>query len=1297
MQSKVDKVFKIAPCFVVLALMSAMFPAVADDTEIYQAEYDATSNGARAKVLIVFDDSGSMSTMVEQQRPEYDSEESYTASFPVDRIYWSTTGNVPATDSSDWFSASKNRCASSYDSLDGNGRFTAERARRWVDSTVQQGQCSSECPVGTVYRDPSGPNNAGCYQQTTTSVPVTKLVYVQNDSSGNNCGNLIYVDPPGGSNDACYQEVTSSNPVSGWIYRLDDRRNNWCPSGTDRLYVDPPGGWNAYDACFELVTAAEFTQVTDWQWSGPLVEVCEADTDVPGSWESLTSSVQSPTHVECRDDVTDSIGDNGAGQNAGYPQNNVLNGSEYGPSADSTVQWGGSPYTFYTSHYLNWYHDDSLVAPRSRLDIAQEVISTIISTNTSIDFGLMEFNFDEGGRIAHRIIAGMSAAQRTNLIGLVNQMDHAGSTPMCESMYEAYNYLAGRNVEYGNSAITGSDSRGVYDVLPKDPLAEINGKYISPNTECAYTYVILMTDGFPQRDIGANLRIKSITGKGCSNYEDANGNITENCLPQLTEYMANNDLAPNTDGDQFGITYTIGFTTDQALLKDAAENGKGEYYTANNAQQLTEAFQGAIVGILSAATTFTSPAVAVDTFSRTQSRDEVFYAMFKPGSTVDWIGNIKKLKIDASGVLVDAGAQPALDPVTGDINPKATTFWSTDEDGSDVGKGGVGALLAARNPATRTLYSNTGANSALQTFDTTNFTAVALGLVSNVELFSLLGASNQTSFNNQMAWAQGFDAYDRDGDSNTSEPRNWLLGDILHSQPLVLNYGALGAASNQDPDLRLLVGSNSGFVHMFGNSDGQEDWAFFPKELAAILPLRRRNAASNDNVYGMDLTPVAYTFDSNNDGTLDATDGDKAWVYLGLRRGGSAYYALDMSDPDSPSFMWRIDPSSAGFGELGQSWSEPTVTTIPGYKDSNDVMKPVLIFGAGYDINKDASGVGTPDGSGRGIFIVDAQTGALVWSVTPAIKSAKNLSEPGLLHSVPGGVTVLDSNGDEITDRIYFGDTGGNLWRIDLPGSVLPNASQDTWQINQLGDFNGGNIDTDRRFFSPPDVVRIRLEGTAVDAVIIGTGDRTNPNATDVNNQVYMIRDIATASYSTQRPSNSDCAEPETVDFRCSLPLSDDDLYDITDNSIITGTEAEKTIAINGLSNSNGWVFDLVNDGEKNLAKTVTINGRLYVPTFTPSNLFANINSCEPQSGTGQMYIFDIYSGDRAVISLGSIIPSAPSVYFTESGKILLLLPPGAPASSISQPGEIDCEGGVCDINETLRPPYSNFWYQQES
>ena len=108
----------------------------------------------------------------------------------------------------------------------------------------------------------------------------------------------------------------------------------------------------------------------------------------------------------------------------------------------SIKRWSGVIHlsTFYTSNYLNWHHDDSLIVSRSRLDIAQEVISTIIDTNPSVDFGLLEFNYWEGGRIAQRIIQNMSDIERDNLIDLVGDIEHAGSTPMCESVYEAYRY-----------------------------------------------------------------------------------------------------------------------------------------------------------------------------------------------------------------------------------------------------------------------------------------------------------------------------------------------------------------------------------------------------------------------------------------------------------------------------------------------------------------------------------------------------------------------------------------------------------------------------------------------------------------------------------------------------------------------------------------------------------------------------------------------------------------------------------------------------------------------------------------
>ena len=41
--------------------------------------------------------------------------------------------------------------------------------------------------------------------------------------------------------------------------------------------------------------------------------------------------------------------------------------------------------------------------------------------------------------------------------------------------------------------------------------------------------------------------------------------------------------------------------------------------------------------------------------------------------------------------------------------------------------------------------------------------------------------------------------------------------------------------------IEVVVGTNAGFLHMFDNADGEEDWAFFPKELAAVFDQRRDN------------------------------------------------------------------------------------------------------------------------------------------------------------------------------------------------------------------------------------------------------------------------------------------------------------------------------------------------------------------------------------------------------------------------------------------------------------------------
>jgi type IV pilus assembly protein PilY1 len=1158
----------------------------ADDTEIFQSVFDINSpDSPRAKVLIIFDDSGSMSTNV-TERPDYDGSTTYSTQGSVQsgRIYWSTGGQPPSTGTDNWFDASLNRCAESFGPLTNQGFF--------------QGYVSMYRDFGTGY---------------------------------------------------------------DWREMNDNFRTT-----SDRLL-----------------------------------------------------------HVECEADVVNSNALNGATVSPAYASQD--NNPPYGASDPSTSDVNfrapdgdnNPAVTLYSANYMNWYHNSSLSSTRSRIAIARDVVSDLIDANPTIDFGLMTFNSnrntsEDGGRVIRGIVENMTSTDRANMVATVQSLVDDGNTPLCESTYEAYRYLAGKTVKYGYELGSG-------DTPPRDKGAEDpEGTYAPPETLCQFSYVILMTDGQPVADTSANSEIEALTGKTCGDF-----NGSKNCLPEIAEWMYNNDLdGDDTNGIQKAKVFTIGFATDQQLLEDTAQKGGGQYYTSDSAAGLADAFRGAITEILSTTSTFSSPSVAVDTFTRTQSRNDIFFAMFEPQAGQRWPGNIKKLRLDisgGSGQLIDANGDPGIDSSTGFIDEQAQTFWSPEQDGGVVTKGGVGGLLAARDPGTRTIYINTGSGGALENFESANVTAAALGVANDQELFDAFGVADQTELDEVLLWARGYDVDDRDEDNSTSDPRPWILGDMLHSRPLVINYGARSGFTQDDPELRIVVGTNEGFLHMFSNDDGQEDWAIFLKELAPLLKARFDNETATQRLYGIDGTPTLLTEDLNGDGTIDHTVGDKAYVYFGLRRGGKGRWALDLSNPDAPSVVWQVDDTQSGFAELGQSWPDPVNAIVPGYSD------PVLVMTAGYDLNKDLDSHATPDSTGRGLFIVDAATGALVWSVTPAANSAKNLQETGLEHSVAAQPAVLDSNGDGITDRIYFADTGGNVWRVDMPGASLPDSNQDTWRITQLADFNSGALDLadDRRFFNQIDVVQTRKDGKLFDAVLLGSGDRTSPRETDTDDRFYMIRDEKIGIYTTAPPTASECVTDPSIDFRCKLPLTDSDLYDATDNTVQDGSIAagsgsclldldgdgtndpvsEQDCANAALRASNGWYIRLESLGEKSLAPSTTIGGKVFFTTYSPD--VANVNLCQPQPGTGRLYVVslddasaeyqfgvddDLSKEDRTAL-LGSLIPDTPSVHYGSDREIRLLFPAGG---GIQAPGAGECEGVVCETDETFPQPFGTFWYREE-
>ncbi len=83
--------------------------------------------------------------------------------------------------------------------------------------------------------------------------------------------------------------------------------------------------------------------------------------------------------------------------------------------------------------------------------------------------------------------------------------------------------------------------------------------------------------------------------------------------------------------------------------------------------------------------------------------------------------------------------------------------------------------------------------------------------------------------------------------------------------------------------------------------------------------------------------------------------------------------------------------------------------------------------------------------------MVDAENGTLKWSLTSS----------QFEDSIPSAIGTLDSDADGLTDRLYVGDTGGNVWRVDMPDTDTSKFS--LFQLASFG--HATSNEDDRRFF----------------------------------------------------------------------------------------------------------------------------------------------------------------------------------------------------------------------------------------
>ncbi len=870
--------------------------------------------------------------------------------------------------------------------------------------------------------------------------------------------------------------------------------------------------------------------------------------------------------------------------------------------------------------------------------------------------------------------------------------------------------------------------------------------YVSPITDfCQANYIVLLTDGYANSNHSVE-RIKTMTGVSQCDATLPDGTTAvadgEACALDLVRWLSSNDQGAAVSGENFVSTYTIGFNFSTDWLRALAEEGNGSFYEASSAADLAAAFEEILAEVLDASTSFAAPSLSINAVNKLYHNNETYFSLFKPSKSAAWDGNVKKyaLRDTCTGVtgpctlgeLLDSDSVPAVG-ADGRIVDGARSLWSTTADGTEITSGGAGANIPAHATrrvltftdtsvaATATINESLGFSGPHALVDA-NGDGTLDGLVigsgdeklqATKDLLSFPGedvatldaagrAQLVTDLKTHIDWIRGKDVDDLYDDADFGEQR-YAFSDPLHGSPVVINYG--GTAD--EPITKLVVGTNDGGIRMINGHSGVEEWIFYPPAMLGMQTTLRTNS-SVDHAYGIDATPTVWTKDHDNDGIIEPADGDFVRMFTGMRRGGDYIYALDLTPPSTfangltdrtsvgdiqPKFMWRLKGSGTEYARLGQTWSQPKLITLD-WGDASAVTtsrRKVLIFGGGYDPDQD-SGFGGTDDLGNAIYLVDPLTGSRLHYFSADAVAAHGAG-PGttvadMLYPIPSELAVLDSDGDGAEDRIYVGDLGGQVWRIDLRPVKSATASGLLPVVGKLATVSGVAHPQDhRKFFYPPDVVQVRTPSDYAvgqyEIVSLVSGDRTSPLSNGTQDRFFSLRDLTISDMNDDGSAGGVAGDGiadgyATIQGALKSPATGGDLMDVSVVNFADGagaTDAELTLLIS----SRGYYLNLTGSGEKGLSTPITLAGRTFFTTYLPETVVAS-NSCSLAEGGGRMYGLNVLNGaagydwdgpdaDAHTLSdrflpLGSGIPSTVAPLFQPEG-VQLIVGTGGGASVI--------------------------------
>ena len=771
----------------------------------------------------------------------------------------------------------------------------------------------------------------------------------------------------------------------------------------------------------------------------------------------------------------------------------------------------------------------------------------------------------------------------------------SGGTPLREALSRVGRHYAGK-------------TSGINNGMDEDPV----------QFECQSNFALLTSDGLWNGGAGKNL-----SGNDVGNQDNQNsgystqavgawdGDVSgaSDTLADVAMYYYKNDLrtdfdndVPTTDKDkaehQHMVTFTLGMglsgertyrpdyetatTGDFASIKagnlkwpkpvaeepsalddlwHAAVNGRGVYFSADNPTSLAEGVKGALGGVTvkvgsAAASATSSPNI-------TPSDNFIYSSTYR---TVFWDGEVVAKTIDTQ---------------TGEVSDSAV--WSAQ---SQLDAKGT-------NRTIHKMAMPANGNPTLEPFEWGNLNAAEQAYFANkcslLSQCTLLDEATKAIANNGedlLGFLLGDTTHENAGDIPTADKafrnREHILGDTVNATPAFVkaprfNFSDDGylafktADAQKNRQAMLYIAANDGMLHALNASTGAESWAYVPHiVMKDMYQLADKNYGAKHQ-YFVDGSPQ----------TMDIKVGGnwKTILVGGLNGGGRGYYALDVTNPASPSVLWEFcyDSTycSVSDEDLGFTYGNPVIAKMPA--GSANAGQWVVMVTSGYN------NVSPGDGEGH-LYVLDAATGAILQKVSTGVGSGYvSEANPG----DPSGLAKISAwadNGDldATATHVYGGDLKGNLWRFNLKTS--------TASVSKMAELAVSGVA--QPITTKPELGLVK--GVADHIVYVGTGkylggsDLTNA----ATQSIYAIRDTGVE-----------------VDARTLTPRT------ISANGVTASATGDSMNWASG-----GWYADFATKERVNIDPQLAL-GTLIVATSTPVG-----STCSP-GGYSWVYQFDHDTG----------------------------------------------------------------------